>query len=356
MYLPPPNNISTTKLAQLFNSTSATYKFYWFISILEIYGRKQEQKISFEEILTRMIANAWYPIHYFKLSFGQQDMLSDYIKSIQLITNLPIDADKNKIQQTLLSSDNVKVWSMINNLSNNVPYRFLSPWIKFSSTREVIEKSNVFSNDCLYSIEESPKKMILLNDKWCNYLTENHMVLIDFCYWNLTMYLQTKNPNVPDIPNKLVKPIVRNGLAKQRDYWGVVFDHQPEIECIYTGKMLTRSAYDLDHFIPWSFVAHDLQWNLLPSENFTNISKGNKLPPLDLYLPKFVETQKRGLEIVFKAQPNNKRLEDFTMFGYSASDLALMPLEKFNEIYYKTMSPMVQIAENMGFEKWNRIL
>lgn len=356
MLLPPTTNISTNKLAQVFNSTSATYKFYWFISILEIYGRKHEQKISFEEILTRMIANAWYPIHYFKLSFGQQDLLSESIKSIQRITNLPIDADKNTIQHTLLSSKNTEVWKLINNFSLHVPYRFLSPWIPYLNNKYVEQWSQQYRHDCPYALYLNSSKHILINPEWHNYLIENQRVLIDFCYWNLTLYLQTKNPNVPDIPNKLVKPIVRNGLGKQRDYWGVVFDHQPEIECIYTGKMLTRSAYDLEHFIPWSFVAHDLQWNLLPSDKTINISKSNKLPPLDLYLEKFVETQKRGLEIVFKAQPNNKRLEDFTMFGYSASDLALMPLENFNDLYYKTMSPMVQIAENMGFEKWNRIL
>jgi len=356
MELPKQKCISTSRLAQAFNNTSATYKFYWFISILEIFAKKQDGQILFEEILTRMIANAWYPIHYFKLSFGQQDLLSESIKSIQLITNLPIDADKDKIQQTLLSSNNKEVWKLINNFSLHVPYRFLSPWIPYTNNKDVEYSSQQFRNGCVYSLSLNTSKHIVINTEWKDYLLENYRLLIDFCYWNLTMFLQTKNPNVPDIPNKLVKPIVRNGLSSQRAYWDIVFDQQHEIECIYTGKMLTRSAYDLEHFIPWSFVAHDLQWNLLPSDKFINISKSNKLPPLNLYLTKFVEIQKRGLEIVFKAQPHNKKLEEFTMFGYSASDLALMPLEKFNEIYYKTMSPMVQIAENMGFEKWNRIL
>ncbi len=356
MLLPPEKNFTSAKLAGLFNKKSSTYKFYWFISILEIISKKQQKQILFEEILTRMIANAWYPIHYFKLSFGQQDQMSESIKSIQRITNLPIDADKDKIQQTLLSSNNKEVWKIINNFSLQVPYRFLSTWFKFSTNKKVIAKSNIYYEDCLYSIVENPKKAIVLNDKWWGYLIENQKILIDFCYWNLTMYLQTKNPNVPDIPNKLVKPIVRNGLSSQRAYWDIVFDQQHEIECIYSGKKLTKAAYDLEHFIPWSFVAHDLQWNLLPSDKSINISKSNKLPPLDLYLTKFVETQKSGLEIVFKAQPHNKKLEEFTMFGYSAYDLMLMPLYNFNELYYKTMSPMVQIAENMGFEKWNRTL
>lgn len=356
MNLPEQKGISTFRLAQVFNNTSATYKFYWFISILEIYAKKQERLITFNEILTRMISNAWYPIHYFRLSFGLQDKLSDNIKEIQALTDIPIDANKEALQQFLMSNSDKRVWNLINNFSLNVPYRFLSPWISYTSDNEIIERSAIFQNDCLYGIEIFPEKAIQLNEKWCDYLLNNYRILHDFCYWNLTMYLQLKNPNVPDLANKLVKPILRNSLTSQRAYWEIVFQNQNEIECIYTGKLLSKNNYDLEHFIPWSFVSHDLQWNLLPSDKSINCSKSNKLPPLELYLSKFVETQKKGLEIVFDAQPNNKRLEDFTMFGYSASDLAKMPLYSFNELYYKTMSPMVQIAENMGFEKWNRIL
>lgn len=354
MELPEQNSISTFRLAQVFNNTSATYKFYWFISILEIYAKKQERLITFNEIITGMIANAWYPIHYFRLSFGLQDKLSDNIKEIQALTDIPIDANKETLQHALMSSTDKRVRNLINNFSLNVPYRFLSPWISYTSDKDIIERSAIFQNECLYSIENLPEKAIVLNGNWCEYLLVNHRILHDFCYWNLTMYLQLKNPNVPDLANKLVKPILRNGLNSQRAYWGIVFQNQTEIECIYTGRMLNQNNYDLEHFIPWSFVSHDLQWNLLPSDKSINCSKSNKLPPLELYLTKFVETQKRGLEIVFYAQPNNKRLEDFTMFGYSASDLAKMPLYNFKELYYKTMSPMVQIAENMGFEKWNR--
>ena len=356
MQLPVQQIISTRLLAQVFNSTSATYKFYWFISILEIYTNRQDRRIRFDEILTRMIANAWYPIHYFRLSFGMQDKLSENIKEIQAITNIPIDVDKETLQKLLLSSTDQRVWKLINNFSLQVPYRFLSPWISYSSDKDVIDQSANYSNDCLYSIETNAEKAIVLNEKWCEYLLFNHRILHDFCYWNLTMYLQLKNPNVPDLANKLVKPILRNSLTSQRAYWEIVFDNQNEIECIYTGKKLSKNNYDLEHFIPWSFVSHDLQWNLMPSDKFINCSKSNKLPPLDVYLPKFVMQQKKALEIVFQTQPNNKRLEDFTIFGYSASDLAKMPLDSFNELYYKTMSPMVQIAENMGFEKWLRPL
>ena len=104
MNLPEQKSISTFCLAQVFNNTTATYKFYWFISILEIYAKKQERLIQIKEILTRMISNAWYPIHYFRLSFGLQDKLSDNIKKIQALTDIPIDENKEAIQQFLMSN------------------------------------------------------------------------------------------------------------------------------------------------------------------------------------------------------------------------------------------------------------
>ena len=45
------------------------------------------------DIVIRMVANAWYPIHYFKLSFGKSDSLFDIVMDLQQITGIPIDSD-----------------------------------------------------------------------------------------------------------------------------------------------------------------------------------------------------------------------------------------------------------------------
>ena len=50
---------------------------------------------------------------------------------------------------------------------------------------------------------------IEINEEWIKYLNQNIKVLKDFCYWNLVIFLQAKNPNVPDIPNKLIKPAIK---------------------------------------------------------------------------------------------------------------------------------------------------
>lgn len=39
-----------------------SYKVYWIMSIIEIITEKEESVIAFEEIVNRMIVQAWYPV------------------------------------------------------------------------------------------------------------------------------------------------------------------------------------------------------------------------------------------------------------------------------------------------------
>ena len=124
------------------------------------------------------------------------------------------------------------------------------------------------------------------------------------------------------------------------------------IHCIYTNRMLHPQDYDLDHFIPWSFVSHDLLWNLIPAASCVNSSKSNKLPDLDYYLPRLAKKQQYGLQVMIDANKEPKAVEDYISLGYTARELADMSSEQFLELYERTFNPLSQIALNMGFETW----
>lgn len=351
----PIKNNSFVRLSQVYKNTVATYKFYWFISIVELFCLQEKRKIDFGEIIIRMIANAWYPIHYFRLSFGRSDSLYQAIISIHNITGLPIDSNKEEIHCKLLNEfSNPEIIKCLRVFSLNVPYRFLSPWIGYTNDIDVILRSQTYENNCPYEILiDENEKYIVINPSWEDYLKENYKIILDFSYWNLAMFLQARNPNVPDIPNKLVKQIERNSLTRQRNFWNSVFDEVGSISCIYTNKTLIKGGFDVDHFIPWSFVSHDLLWNLLPVDSSINSSKSNKLPDIRLFLPEFAEKQHLAIKTIYAQQPSNQLLEDYQSLGASVYDLIQLKKEDFYTLYYKTMSPMVQIAENMGFEYWD---
>ena len=124
------------------------------------------------------------------------------------------------------------------------------------------------------------------------------------------------------------------------------------IECIYTGKELHTKSYDLDHFIPWSFVSHDLIWNLIPSDSSINSSKSDKIPDLKIYLPKLAKLQHDSLQLLINAGKEPRAIEDYISLGYAPSELAQMSESSFYNIYERTFKPISQIALNMGFESW----
>ena len=354
MQIPQSNILATNRLGRIFRNTSATYKFFWFISLLQIHAKKKNLKVSVWDLAIRMVANAWYSIHYFRLSFGKSDSLYDIVKTLQQLTNIPIDADSETVIAVLANRISEKqIKETLNTLTLHVPYRFLSPWIKYVSDEDVIVRSQLFENGCLYSLYKDDRDFyILINPAWDDYLHSHYNILMDFAYWNLTLFLQARNPNVPSIPNKLIRPITRNSLKKQHDYWDMVIDLSNPIHCIYTNKELHKGKYDLDHFIPWSFVSHDLLWNLIPSDGSINSSKSNNLPDLNIYLPKLAALQHHSLQLILEHGKEPKVLEDFVSLKYSARELADMDDAHFRELYERTFNPMYQIALNMGFETW----
>lgn len=354
MQVPQSDILTTNRLGKIFSNTVATYKYFWFVSIMQIHAKTDNPRIDVWDIVIRMVANAWYPIHYFRLSFGKSDSLFDIVMDLQRITQIPIDANSEVIINGLKERlEDRQIRKQLNILTLNVPYRFLRPWIDTSDDRDMVRRSQTFENGCLYSLhKEAGEFYIELNPAWDAYLHTHYNILVDFAYWNLTLFLQVRNPNVPAIPNKLIRPEVRNSLTKQHNYWDMVMNIGGPIHCIYTGKELHPQDYDLDHFIPWSFVSHDLLWNLIPSDGSINSSKSNKLPELDFYLPKLANLQHHSLQLILNADKEPKVLEDFISLGYTARELANMDDVHFRELYERTFNPINQIALNMGFETW----
>ncbi len=354
MQVPQSDILTTNCLGKVFSKTVATYKFFWFVSIMQIHARTGNLRINVWDIVIRMVANAWYPIHYFRLSFGKSDSLFDIVMELQRIIQIPIDASPDTVIDVLTDSlGNRQIKRLLRTLTLNVPYRFLRPWIDTGDNRGMVTRSQNFENGCLYSLhKENGEFYIMLNPDWNDYLHNHYNILVDFAYWNLTLFLQVRNPNVPAIPNKLIRPEIRNSLTKQHNYWDMVMNIGGPIHCIYTDNELYPRGYELDHFIPWSFVSHDLLWNLIPSDGGINSSKSNRLPDMDLYLPKLAALQHRSLQMMLNANKEPKVMEDFITLGYTPRELADMSDELFQELYERTFKPISQIAINMGFETW----
>ena len=336
-------DLGIEKLISVFNSTTASYKFYWLISIVELV-EKGMVEIPKSTIYARMIANSWFTINYFKVSFGKSDQLQTLVKDlIALEPGLKIDSSKSNVQDVLEFSQIKATKHLLNKLGDNVPHWFLSAWFPKHTKLEIYAKSQQFENECLYALN---LESILINPLWLDFLKFNAKLIKDFCYWNLSLYLQVRNPNVPDIPNKLIKEAGRNSLSRQTNhYWKTVFQELGYIDCIYTGKRLSleKKNFSLDHFVPYSFVSHDLIWNLYPIDKSENSRKSNLLPTVSTHFTPFYVLQKNGFEIIKSKDATNKFLEDFLPIS---PDLA----ELNQEALLNMVQPLITIASNNGFQ------
>jgi len=339
MDLPVEEELPVHLLAACFNNTSATYKFYWFLSLLQQI-EKGDTFILKTDLFAGMISHAWYTVNYFKVSFGVQDKLQQAIARISVTEGLTIDADRSSIFKHLTGTQNAITLRDLRYFNGEVPHRFLSPWLRAGDKAQAYEASRRFENQCLYALFDDHIEM---NPAWIRYLQRHLGILRGFCYWRLSLYLQAKNPNVPDIPNKLVKSPVRKALSEQRKFWDIVLGELGSVDCIYTNRKLVTGDYAVEHFLPYAFVSHDLMWNLIPADRSFNSSKSDKLPPLDRYFEPFFHLQSSAIEIMLNKAPKNKFLEDYLTI---VPHLSLFEKQRV----FDQISPITTIALNNGFE------
>ena len=102
--------------------------------------------------------------------------------------------------------------------------------------------------------------------------------------------------------------------------------------------------YAVEHFIPYSFVSHDLIWNLIPANPTFNSVKGDKLPSLEKYFDPFFDLQKRSIDLMKERQPRNPLIEDyFSVFPDLDNSISRAK-------YREHLQPLITIAANNGFE------
>lgn len=357
MTIPQSDTISTSIMNRVFDKTTATYKFYWFLSLLDMHVKEQKSEMLALDVASRMVAYAWYPIEYFKLSFGKGDRMAQIIPKIADMTGITVDDKLESKTDAIMqaTSGNPKVKAEVKILLRNVPFWFQTPWIETNNEHEMIARSQTLENDCLYMLSGWGEDLtVTINQKWSEYLKTNYEILRDFTLWNLTLFLQARNPNVPNISGKLIRPEEREALTKQKKFWNKVIELGGAIDCIYTGNPLGTNEFDLDHFMPWSFVSHNQNWNLIPADGSFNSSKNNRIPDLDYYLPKMAKIQHNALRIYIPVSGNRDTiLDEYFALGASPQDLMAMSDENFLNTFRKTFSPLSQMAINMGFRTLN---
>ena len=177
-------------IEKVFDKKATSYKFFWFLAILQIYNETKNETITYKSILIKMVSCAWKYVFIKNSVFPQIDQIPVYLKSVKDTLELTNTIGKGVIEgRTKRYYDALGVGETLSPLLNNVPYRFLSPWIPFTDNNDVINKSNNPDIKCPYSLHED---YIVINPIWGKFFLENYDNLTQFVNKELRMYLKLK--------------------------------------------------------------------------------------------------------------------------------------------------------------------
>lgn len=276
---------------------SYCYKFYWLEAIVQLISQDKKEA-SYDEIINEMIANAWYSVLEFHVHLsgiwgdGQsKDSLEKAVWKLHTLSGLPGNASKVEIKNKILEFDH-ELHEAKMTLTQNVPYKALSGFANKSSERIDLNSSAgrmMAYYNRLHHIEgplpytfgdqKGLDRIITFQEPWIRMIQDHMVAILGWIQYEKVRWLQNNNPEVPGLIYKLA-PLddKMRKLSHVRKLWEGVLDTTGIID-VFKGEPIRKEAYDVDHFIPWSFVMNDELWNLMPMDSSMNSSKSNRLPP-----------------------------------------------------------------------------
>ena len=372
-------NLKLDEFAHMLDDPTECYKFYWFDAILTLV-EAGESVLSFNDLFDEMIADAWFSVAEHHLHLGPKSVNGEVKNSIERAvlalksSNDDLSFD-NKFQILNFIKENQDlVKDAKNQLTKNVPYRLLSAfmsevggndriWDQKARLMEYITRLN--ENKLLpYIIEDGRglSKKVVIDNTWRTFFLENMIVLRYWVREHKVEYLQKRNPNVPGIVYKLDSEKMRvRKLSYVRRLWNNLLSEQP-MKDIYSGNILTKDDYEVDHFVPSSYIAHDEIWNLLPMDSSLNSQKSNKLPEWDKYFPQFAEKQYFMYYTVFvkgQYQDDFKKCYRENIISPWAQEELYIPNKsesEFKILLENNLHPIYDAARSQGYKYWNVIL
>ena len=364
MKLPESNELNTGYLARVFDNKSECYKLFWFKSIVVTVFNKRITKISYEELIDLMIADAWYMVTEYHLNLGPNDTLEKLIKLIKVKYPEFKSSEKEDVILGLLRTtkdQEIKTYKRV--LTYNVPYRFQAPFLNMKERewklppKERAERINQEERLLYYfSAINGMNSDIIIDDVWADYIVRNYEIILGWIEFNMIKYLQRRNPSVPGIADKLYPPKERD-LKSVIKYWKLILSIEP-IKEIYDHQQLAKNDISIDHFVPWSYVAHDEFWNLSPTTQKINSSKSNNLPDWDRYFVELSRIEYQSYRLMWMYEGVHKEFDKCAKEHMNNDEIRRRLFREgldYNEFSHELESivlPVYNSARVCGFNKW----
>ena len=339
-----PPRIDTGPLAGAFRDMTASYKAFWFLALVEVVKERSLRSpldfvIPFDELAEGMLDAAFWPAVTYRLSFGSQDQLHRKLAVYR--------SDDGNEEKPSLAGERVR------GFLRYVPHAFLALWIapeRAGGKNPSIDEMASVPGRIPYRIT---KTGIVVDPFWFDHIADNLGVMRALGERELIRFLQSRNPTVPGIPDKIDPPDRGGGLGAQKRFWNSA-QSGDDPTCFYSGVSLKERAFSLDHFVPWSFVAHNRIWNLVPMATSLNSSKGVRLPDVSL-VDRIGEAH---FAVVRSARKSGDDAMGKWLAEYEADlriDMGSIDEAGFRGAHRDTILPLMALARRTGFSgSWSQ--
>ena len=369
------NDLHMEGFSQMMKDPSYCYKFYWLEAIVQLVSEGIMQT-TFDAVINEMICNAWYSVREFHIHLsgiqadGQvRDGLERAVLILSELSGLPANASKVEIKNAIRAYEK-ELKNAKEQLTNMVPYRALAGFFpdKLRESDWTIRRITAYIQNLNRTVllpyvlgEESKlNKKIFFQPAWVEMIRDNTVSILGWIRYEKVKWLQNNNPEVPGLVYKLAPMDEKmRKLNHVRKLWDAVLEIS-EVKDVFTGEAVLSGKFDVDHFIPWSFVMNDELWNLMPMDSSLNSSKSNRLPKWDPFFDHFASNQyllygfiheKPGIHKLFEAC-----YKDNLHSIWAGQELYRRgnTQEEFYGVLQKNMQPLYDSARRQGYEIWNR--
>ncbi len=373
------NTLDIEGFSKMMKAPSYCYKFYWLEAIVQLISLNKTEA-SYDEIINKMIANAWFPVleYHIHLSgiYGEgiiKDNLEKAVLRLQKLSELPNNASEIEINNKLIEFAKEKELNDCKKeLTKNVPYKSLSGFanrgvekinLESSAGRMMAYYNRLSQSEILlpytFNDDKGLKRTITFSDGWIQMIKDNTVNILGWIQLEKVKWLQNNNPEIPGLVYKLAPADEKmRKLTNARKLWDAVMEVTPIVD-VFKYEPIDAEKYDLDHFIPWSFVMNDELWNLMPMDSSWNSKKSNKLPKWDLFFERFAGNQFALYEEIYD-KPGIYKLYEACYRDNLHSIWANQELyrkgntpKEFSSILEKNMRPVYDSARRQGYEIWN---
>lgn len=371
------NTLDLEGFSRMMKEPSYCYKFYWLEAIVQLIS-EDKRETTYNDIINEMIANAWYSVLGFHVHLSGiwgdgdiKDSLEKAVLKLHKLTGLPSNVSKVEIKNKIAEFDKELHGEKIT-LTQNVPYKALSGFANRYSERIDLNSSagkmmayynriNSIESPLPYTFGEQKglERKIIFHESWIQMIQDNMVAILGWIQYEKVRWLQNNNPEVPGLVYKLA-PLddKMRKLGYVRKLWDGVLNTTKIIN-VFKDEPIKKESYDVDHFIPWSFVMNDELWNLMPIDSSLNSSKSNRLPQWDKFFIRFAQNQYTMYELVHEKAGIRKLYEscyrDNLHSIWASQELYRKgnSREEFYGILERNMRPVYDSARRQGYEVWN---